>query len=69
MARFDYDYDFDDAPKWPRRLRIAVIFVVIAAITVGILYVFLPKGGDEPPPEPTESPSATTEGICSLTAK
>ena len=61
MARFDYDYDYDDAPKWPKRLRIAAIFVVIAAVTAGIIYLSLPKKDDNLPPEPTESPAATAE--------
>ena len=59
MAKFDYDYDYDDEPKWPKRFRIILIFVVIAAITAGVIYLLVPTGAGEPETTPGTPPTLT----------
>lgn len=62
MAKIDYEFDNEPLPPepgaWGRRLRLIVIFIVIAAITAGLIYWIMPGEETAPavnPPVPVES--------------
>lgn len=54
MAKINYEYDSgklpEDPDKWPKRLRLAAIFVAIAAVTGGLIYWIIPKDKPASPP-------------------
>ena len=62
MAKIDYEFDNEPLPPepgaWGRRLRLIVIFIVIAAITAGLIYWLMPNEETMPsvnPPVPVEN--------------
>lgn len=68
MPKINYDFDTDPVPPSPEesaghKWRLVAIFLVIAAITGGVIYYLYP--GSEPEAEPLPNPPATearTEG-------
>ena len=59
MARIDYEFDNEPLPPepgaWGRRLRLIVIFIVIAAITAGLIYWLMPNEETVSPGNPPVS--------------
>lgn len=65
MAKIDYEFDNEPLPPepgaWGKRLRLIVIFIVIAAITAGLIYWLMPDeetASSVNPPVPVENGKA-----------
>ena len=59
MAKIDYEFDQGDGKpdKTGMRLRLAGIFIVVAALTCAIIYFLIPKSDEAPAETPVESPA------------
>lgn len=69
MTKLNYEFDNEPLPPepgaWDKRIRLIVIFIIIAAITAGIIYYLIPKA-EKPaanPPPAIESNNAPTPPV------
>ncbi|MBO7153027.1 MAG: L,D-transpeptidase family protein [Lentisphaeria bacterium] len=67
MPRFEYQYDRqinDNGRKLKHRLRLLGIFLLISAVTAGVIYLLVPKGGGKKVDDPAAQ-KPTTEKVSS----
>ena len=67
MAKIDYEFDQGDGrpDRTGMRLRLAAIFVVVAALTCAIVYFLIPKSDGESPEDLPTVPPVEENGVLS----
>ena len=65
MAKINYEFDHDPLPpddlRWARRMRLALIFLVTAGVTAGLIWWIVPKEEELPPAVPPAAEESAGE--------
>lgn len=74
MAKFNYDFNLTPhngkrrPDQWSRRMRLTVLFCIVAAVTAAVIYALVPKKNIQTVPHPAP-PASDSERIASSAAE